>query len=115
MLLCGEIIMSALSEEEQLQQLIDSFYRAAGMPGWEGNINNEVADIFTRMLIEAQGYLRNNSWAFRPDPSLSQIQDLLYQVDRSVIEKMAKMNQESSCLEFILEKWDDKLEQAAKK
>lgn len=107
--------MTKLSEKEQLQQLIDSFYRAAGMPGWEGNINNEVVDIFTRMIIEAQGYLQNNSWVFRPDMSIPPIQDLLYQVDYMVIDKMAKLNQESSCLEFILEKWDDKLEQASKK
>lgn len=107
--------MAGLSEEEQLQKLIDSFYRAAGMPGWEGNINNEVVDIFTRMLIEAQGYLRDNSWAFRPDLSVPPIQDLLYQVDRMVIEKMDRMNKESSCLEFILEKWDEKLEKAASK
>lgn len=107
--------MTNLSEEEQLKKLIDSFYRAAGMPGWKGNINNEVVDIFTRMLIEAQAYLEDTSWVFRPDMSIPPIQDLLYQVDRMVIEKMDKMNQESSCLEFILEKWDDKLEQAAKK
>lgn len=107
--------MTTQSEELQLQTLIDSFYRAAGMPGWQGNINNEVVDIFTRMLIEAQGYLKENSWVFRPDMSVPPIQDLLYQVDYMVIDKMAKMNEDSSCLEFILEKWDDKLEQAAKK
>lgn len=106
--------MTNLSDEEQLRSIISQFYKAAGMPGWEGNINNKVVDIFTRMLIEAQGYLQDNSWVFRPDPSLPPIKDLLYQVDRMVIEKMAKMNQESSCLEFILEKWDDKLEKAAK-
>jgi hypothetical protein len=107
--------MTNLSEEEQLRELISSFYRAAGMPDWEGNVNNEVADIFTRMLIEAQGYLDNNTWVFRPDPGLPPIRDLLYQVDYMVIDKMAKMNEKSSCLEFILEKWDDKLEAASKK
>lgn len=106
--------MTNLTEEEQLRELISLFYQAAGMQGWQGKINNKVVDIFTRMLIEAQGYLRDNSWVFRPDPSLPPIQDLLYQVDRMVIEKMARMNEESSCLEFILEKWDDKLEAAAK-
>ena len=84
--------MTNLSDEEQLRSLISLFYKAAGMPGWEGNINNKVVDIFTRMLIEAQGYLQDNSWAFRPDPSLPPIKDLLYQVDRMVIEKMAKFN-----------------------
>lgn len=106
--------MTDLSEEEQLRNLISDFYRAAGMPGWKGNINNKVVDIFTRMLIEAGGYLEDISWVFRPDPTLPPIQDLLYQVDYMVIEKMAKINQESSCLEFILEKWDDKLTDAAK-
>lgn len=103
-----------MNRELRLQKLIDEFYRAAGMPGWEGNVNEKVADIFTRMLIEAQGYLNDKSWAFRPDPSLSPIDDLLYQVDSSVIQKMAKMNAQTSCLEFILEKWDEKLEQAAR-
>lgn len=106
--------MTSLSEEEQLRELISSFYRAAGMPGWEGNINNKVVDIFTRMLIEAGGYLTDISWVFRPDPTLPPIQDLLYQVDYMIIEKMARINQESSCLEFVLEKWDDKLSDAAK-
>jgi|LGOV01.1.fsa_nt_gb hypothetical protein len=106
--------MKDLSEEEQLQELISTFYRAAGMPGWKGNINNKVVDVFTRMLIEAEGCLKDVSWVFRPDPTLPPIKDLLYQVDYMVIEKMARINQESSCLEFILEKWDDKLNNAAK-
>ena len=106
--------MAAASEKEQLHKLIDAYYRAAGMPGWKGQINDKVADIFTRMLIETQGYLRDNSWAFRPDPANTPIQDLLYQVDMGTIDKMATKNKESSCLEFIQEKWDEKLEQAAK-
>lgn len=104
--------MSA-NREQRLRQLIDEFYRAAGMPGWSGKINDKVADIFTRMLIEAAGYLNDKSWVFRPDPSLSPIDDVLYQVDSMVIQKLARMNEKTSCLEFILEKWDEKLEQAA--
>lgn len=106
--------MGNLAEEKQLRDLISAFYLAAGMPKWEGKINNKVVDIFTRMLIEAEGYLKDVSWVFRPDPSMPPIKDLLYQVDVSIIEKMAEINEESSCLEFIIEKWDDKLSQAAK-
>ena len=103
-----------VNREQRLRQLIDEFYRAAGMPGWNGKVNDKVADIFTRMLIEAAGYLNDKSWAFRPDPSMSPIDDVLYQVDSSMIQKMAKKNAQNSCLEFILEKWDEKLEQAAR-
>ena len=106
--------MTNLSEEDQLRELISSFYRAVGMPDWEGKINNEVVDIFTRMIIEAQGYLENNSWVFRPDPSLPALRNLLYHVDYMLMDNMAKINEESSFLEFILEKWDDKLEAASK-
>ena len=39
---------------------------------------------------------------------------LIYQIDNFTIEKMGRMNQETSCLEFALEKWDDRLRLAAK-
>ena len=53
-------------------------------------------------------------WAHHLGGDWLEAQSALYQVDHSVIEKMAKMNKESSCLEFIIEKWDDKLSNAAK-
>ena len=98
----------------ELKKIIVIFYEAAGMPGWEGNINERVADIFSNMLVEAQGYLQDYSWALRPGMSDSIIEDLVNQVDLGMIAKLAEFNQESTCLEFVIEKWDTRLSLAAK-
>ena len=101
-------------QRAELKKIIILFYEAAGMPGWEGNINERVAEIFSNMLVEAQGYLQDYSWALRPGMSDSIVEDLVNQIDLGMIAKLAEFNKESTCLEFVIEKWDTRLSLAAK-
>ena len=105
--------MEILSHEQQVQKAIDAFFRAAGMNGWRGPVNDQVAEVFTSMLLEAQKCLNDNSWAFRPEPGKSPVESLIFQIDMNTITRMEKLNQDGTCLEFVVEKWVDKLNQAA--
>ena len=103
-----------VDEKEALTELIDTFYRAAGEPGWRGHINDCVAKIFMEMLLEAQRGLKDYSWSLLAPGHEVTTKWLIYQIDNYTIEKMGRMNQETSCLEFAIEKWDDRLRLASK-
>ncbi|MDH5181981.1 MAG: hypothetical protein OEZ39_01535 [Gammaproteobacteria bacterium] len=96
-------------EKETLLQLIDTFYKAAGEPGWSGNINNEIAHVFTHMLIEAQRCLSDYTWGLHIGMEPITVQWLIHQIEPRTIERMGQLNENKSCLEFIIEKWDQEL------
>ena len=99
---------------EALSELIDTFYKAAGEPGWKGHINDSVAKVFVEMLLEAQRGLKDYSWSIIIPVQEVNVKWLIYQIDNFTIEKMGRMNQEASCLEFAIEKWGDRLRLASK-
>jgi hypothetical protein len=103
-----------VDEKEALTELIDTFYRAAGEPGWRGDINDSVAKVFMQMLLEAQRGLKDYSWSIIVPGHEVTVKWLIYQIDNFTIEKMGQKNKETSCLEFAIEKWDDRLRLAAK-
>jgi len=103
-----------VDEKEALTELIDTFYRAAGESGWQGQINDSVAKIFMQMLLEAQRGLKDYSWSLILPGHEATVNWLIYQIDNFTIEKMGRMNQEASCLEFAIEKWGDRLRLASK-
>ena len=103
-----------VDEKEALTELIDIFYRSAGEDGWRGEINDSVAKVFMQMLLEAQRGLKDYSWSILVPEHEVTVKWLIYQIDNFTIEKMGRMNQETSCLEFAIEKWDDRLRLAAR-
>lgn len=103
-----------VDEKEALTELIDTFYKAAGEPGWRGAINDNVAKVFMAMLLEAQRGLKDYSWSLLIPEHEVTAKWLIYQIDNYTIEKMGRMNQEASCLEFAIEKWNDRLRLASK-
>lgn len=104
-----------VDEKEALTELINTFYRAGGEPGWRGEINDSVAHVFMQMLLEAQRALKDYSWSLIiPEEHEVTAKWLIYQIDNYTIEKMGRMNQETSCLEYAIEQWDDRLRLASK-
>lgn len=103
-----------IDEKEGLTELIDTFYKAAGEAGWKSQINDSVAKIFMEMLLEAQRGLKDYSWSLIIAEKEVTASWLIYQIDNYTIEKMGRMNQETSCLEFAIEKWGDRLRLASK-
>ncbi len=103
-----------VDEKEALTELINTFYKVAGESGWRDQVNDSVAKIFMQMLLEAQRGLKDYSWSLHAPEHGVNVSWLIYQIDNFTIEKMGRMNQEASCLEFAIEKWDDRLRLAAK-
>lgn len=103
-----------VDEKEALNELINTFYRAAGESAWQGEINDSVAKVFMQMLLEAQHGLKDYSWSLLIPEHEVTVKWLIYQIDNYTIEKMGRMNQETSCLEYAIEKWDDRLRLASR-
>lgn len=108
-------MISPVEKKDALKELIDTFYKAAGESGWDGPVNESVARVFTDMLFEAKRCLNDESWALRPpDDGPVTIDWLIYQLDPYIIFRMEVLNENSTCLEFVVEKWDPKLRVASK-
>lgn len=101
-------------EKETLLQLIDTFYKAAGEPGWSGEINHETAHVFTHMLIEAQRCLADYTWGLHIGMEPITVQWLIQQLEPRTIEKLGQLNENNTCLEFTIEKWEEELRKASK-
>ena len=101
------------TDKETLQHLIDIFYKAAGESGWSGDTNDETAYIFTHMLIAAQKCLGDYTWGLSIHSQPITVQWLINQLEPTKIEHLGRLNEETTCLEFIIEKWDDALNRAA--
>lgn len=109
-----EAMFVEVDPKEALHELIDTFYRAAGEHGWQGEINDSVAAVFMQMLLEAQKGLKDYSWSIILPEGAITVKWLIYQIDNHAIEKMGRINLDNSCMEFAIEKWDDRLRLAAK-
>lgn len=100
-------------EKETLLELIDTFYKVAGESGWTGEINNDTAQIFTQMLIQAQRCLGDYTWGLDLSTNPITVQWLIQQLETRTIERMGKLNEEKTCLEFVIEQWDEELRLAS--
>ena len=100
-------------EKKILAQLINIFYRAAGEKPWHGEINDHVAEVFAHMLLAAQRCLNDYSWTIILTDQPITAKWLIYQIEPHNLEKMAQLNGDTSCIEFVIEKWNEKLRLAA--
>ncbi len=104
--------MKLLTNEEQIQQIMGVFFRAGGINRYKGPVTNAVVNVFIKMLLDAQRCLNDTTWAYRPDPEDPPVQALLSQMNLRIIERMAKLNEEHSCIEFAIERYMDELKRA---
>ena len=104
--------MHMSSEEEQVRRVMNAFFQAGGVQRYKGPITNPVVEVFVKMLLDAQRCLNETSWVYRPDPEADAIDGLLSQINMRVIERMTSLNEESSCIEFAIEKYMEPLKQA---
>ncbi len=104
--------MKLLTTEEQIQQLMGVFFRAGGINRYKGPVTEAVVNVFIKMLLDAQRCLNDTTWAYRPDPGDPPIQALLSQLNTRIIERMAELNKEHSCIEFAIERYMEELKRA---
>ncbi len=57
--------MSSLDDYE-VETMIDAYYKAAGLSGWRGKVNDDVAAVFGDMVIETKRCSEAMSWVPRP-------------------------------------------------
>ena len=56
-----------MSDKEIVREVIDSFFKEAGFQGgWNGTINENVANVFGKMLLESRDCSAALNWVPRP-------------------------------------------------
>ena len=104
--------MKLLTTEEQVQRVIDTFFQAGGVKRYKGPISEATVEVFIRMLLDAQRCLNDATWAYCPEPRDPPITALLSQINLRIIERMAELNEEHTCIEFAIERHLGDLKQA---
>jgi len=104
--------MKLLTEDEQIQQLMGAFFQAGGVKRYKGPISNAVIEVFVYMLLDAQRCLNDTTWDYRPEPGDPPVKALLSQMNLRIIERLADLNKQNTCIEFAIERYMDHLKQA---
>lgn len=100
------------SHEEEIRKLMGAFFHAGGVKRYKGPVSDAVVAVFIKMLLDAQHCLNDASWAYRPDPDDPPISAMLSQVSMSFIERLARLNEDHTCIEFAIERYMDELKRA---
>lgn len=80
--------MSA-SDRDIVQDLIDGFFKTAGQSGWNGEVTEEVAEVFYLMLCSAGKCSEALAWIPRPPAGRPTIRWLADQLGRIARQKIS--------------------------
>jgi len=72
-------------EQVKIADGLDAFFKGAGISGWGGEVNDDVADVFASMLCEASKCSKAIHWVPRPTYNPSRVW-ILTNLTRSAIE-----------------------------
>ncbi len=102
--------MPASPEERQiLRDLIDSFYRAAGLHGWSGEINESVAQVFGTMLCSAMRCSDALAWVPPPPGGPPTIAWFARSLGRMAVNKLRDLDLSRTCARAVIWKWNSAL------
>lgn len=76
--------MASEADGAQVKEMIQSLYKFAGLPPWEGDDNEGVAAVFGVMLVETQKCSQAFVWIPRPPGGRASIAWLVMNLGRGV-------------------------------
>ncbi len=104
-----ELIMATAFEKEEVKEIIDAFYKAAGLSGWNGNVNESVAAVFGVMLCEAKKCSKAMNWIPTPPAGRATISWIVMQLGRKIIQHFKDKKIKLICVRTIIWKWESTL------
>lgn len=98
--------------EERVKEMIESLYRVAGLPAWKGEINDNVAAIFQKILYETSKCSAAFVWVPQPPGGRASMFWLAMNIGRSSFNaSVGKLSRH--CARTAILKWRTALEIAA--
>ncbi len=105
--------MAAKSDEAEVKEMIQSFYKFASVvPAWDGEVNENVAVVFGKMLQETKGCSVAFGWVPKPAGGRASISWLAMQLGRGVFNSH-RDRLSFACARAVLLKWKSELEMAS--
>lgn len=95
--------------ENELRELIDAFYKAGGRWGWNGKVNDSVAEVFMVMLREAKKCSSALNWIPVPPLGRVDIKWVVRQLGQSLLKSFLNHEVKLVCAREVIRKWEREL------
>lgn len=104
--------MASENEMAEVKNMIQSLFRLAELTPWDGDVNDEVAEVFGIMLSETQKCSNAFKWLPRPPGGRATVNWLFIQLGRGMFGAFsAKLS--FVCARTVIYKWRRRLDLAA--
>jgi hypothetical protein len=104
--------MATDSEKAEVKLMIQGLYKLAGIPVWDGEVNDGVAEVFGIMLHEVQQCSKAFGWVPKPPGGKASIAWLAFQLGRGIFNS-TRHKISATCARAVIAKWRTPLELAA--
>ena len=104
--------MASSKDLVEVKEMIQSLYRYAGIPVWDGEVNEEVARVFGIMLLETQKCSSAFAWIPPPPDGRASIVWLVQKLGRGIFNSY-KGRLSFTCARGVIYKWKTALDMAA--
>lgn len=106
--------MPASAEEKQiLRDLIDAFYKAGGLPGWRGEVNESVAQVFGTMLCTSMRCSDALAWVPPPPAGPPTISWFARALGRVAVNRLRDLELSTTCARTVISRWNTALRLAS--
>ena len=104
--------MASSKDLVEVKEMIQSLYRYAGIPVWDGEVNEEVARVFGIMLLETQKCSSAFAWIPPPPGGRASIVWLVQKLGRGIFNSY-KGKLSFTCARGVIYKWKTALDMAS--
>lgn len=104
--------MATNQDLAEVKEMIQSLYRHANIPPWEGEVNEEVARVFGIMLFETQKCSSAFGWIPPPPGGRASIGWLMQKLGRGIFNSY-KGRLSFTCARAVIFKWKTALDMAS--
>lgn len=104
--------MATNKELEEVKEMIQSLYRHANIPVWDGEVNEEVGRVFGVMLMETQKCSSAFGWIPPPPGGRASIAWLAQKLGRGIFNSY-KGRLSFTCARAVIYKWRTALDMAS--
>lgn len=104
--------MASEADGAQVREMIQSLYKFAGLPPWEGEVNEDVAAVFGVMLVETQKCSQAFVSVPKPPGGRASIGWLVMNLGRGVF-ATHRSKLSFTCARAVIYKWGRQLDMAS--
>jgi hypothetical protein len=104
--------MASDAHAAEVKEMIQSFYKLAGIPPWDGDVNENVAAVFGTMLSETRNCSKAFAWVPQPPAGKASVFWLVTNLGRGVF-NIYRPKLSVTCARAVIYKWGRQLDMAS--